>query len=69
MHPEHAQALFALSTSHEAWRELLHSYELGWGEAEAWLTAALAQALLQHVPERNHAALPAGKRARRQLPK
>ena len=36
--PERAQALLALSTSHEAWRELIDSYKLGWDDAEAWLT-------------------------------
>jgi len=46
--PERAQALFALSTTHEAWRELIHSYKLGWNEAEAWLTEALGRALLTH---------------------
>ena len=42
-----AQALFALSTSHEAWRELIHSYGLGWDQAEVWLRDALARALLK----------------------
>jgi AcrR family transcriptional regulator len=47
-HPERAQALLALSTSHEAWRELTHGYKLGWDEAEALVTDALARALLKH---------------------
>ena len=45
--PERAQALFALSTGHEAWRELIDSYGLGWDDAEAWLTEALGRALLE----------------------
>lgn len=45
-HPERAQALLALSTSHEAWRELIDSYKLSWDDAEALLTAALTRALL-----------------------
>jgi AcrR family transcriptional regulator len=44
--PEQAQALFALSTNHEAWRELIHGYELDWEPAEDWLVAALSRALL-----------------------
>ncbi len=44
--PAHAQALFALSTSHEAWRELIRGHQLEWQEAEAWLTNALSRALL-----------------------
>jgi hypothetical protein len=45
--PEHAAALFALSTSHEAWRELVRDYGLKWDQAEAWLTEALNRALLK----------------------
>jgi AcrR family transcriptional regulator len=48
--PGHAQALFALSTNHEAWRELVHGYRLKWQTAEDWLTDALARALLSHQP-------------------
>jgi AcrR family transcriptional regulator len=54
-HPERAQALLALSTSHEAWHELIHSYKLSWDEAEAWLTTALARALLKRPTQRNQA--------------
>jgi AcrR family transcriptional regulator len=41
-----AQALFALSTSHEAWRELIRGYQLDWDPAEGWLVDALSRALL-----------------------
>jgi AcrR family transcriptional regulator len=44
--PKHAQALFALSTNHEAWRELTESYHLGWDTAEDRLTDALTRSLL-----------------------
>ena len=44
--PERAQALFALSTNHEAWRELTRGYQLGWDPAEDWLVEALSRALL-----------------------
>ena len=44
--PDRAQALFALSTSHEAWRELTAGYRLDWDQAEAWLVEALSRALL-----------------------
>jgi AcrR family transcriptional regulator len=44
--PERAQALLALSTSHQAWFELIHGYELGWDPAEGWLVDALSRALL-----------------------
>jgi len=54
-HPERAQALLALSTSHEAWHELIHSYKLSWDEAEAWLTTALSRALLKRPTQRNQA--------------
>ena len=43
--PEQAQALLALSTSHEAWRELIGA-GLAWDQAEAWLTEALSRSLL-----------------------
>ncbi|MGZ6560542.1 MAG: TetR/AcrR family transcriptional regulator [Solirubrobacteraceae bacterium] len=65
VHPERAQALLALSTSHEAWRELTQSYKLGWDDAEAWLTDALARALLKHATQKNQAPLPARKQVRR----
>jgi AcrR family transcriptional regulator len=48
--PEYAHALFALSTSHEAWRELICGYRMQWGPAEAWLTEALSRALLSSQP-------------------
>jgi AcrR family transcriptional regulator len=44
--PERAQALFALSTNHEAWRELTRGHELDWAPAEDWLVDALSRALL-----------------------
>jgi TetR/AcrR family transcriptional regulator, regulator of cefoperazone and chloramphenicol sensitivity len=44
--PQSAQALFALSTNHEAWRELTHGYQLDWDRAENWLVEALSRALL-----------------------
>ena len=46
--PERAQALFALSTNHEAWRELTTGYQLDWDPAEDWLVDALSRALLAH---------------------
>jgi AcrR family transcriptional regulator len=53
--PERAQALFALSTNHEAWRELVSGYHLDWEPAEDWLTDALSRALLarQHKKTTN----------------
>jgi AcrR family transcriptional regulator len=45
--PERGQALLALSTSHEAWRELIDNSNLGWDQAETWLAEALARALLR----------------------
>jgi AcrR family transcriptional regulator len=53
--PERAAALIALSTTHEAWRELVEAYGLSWDDAEAWLDAALARALLKDPqrPRRN----------------
>jgi AcrR family transcriptional regulator len=47
---EHVQALFALSTSHEAWRELIEGYHMQWDEAEAWLTQALSRAVVAAPP-------------------
>src|SRR5436190_734643 len=44
--PKHAQALFALSTNHEAWRELTEGHHLGWDTAEARLIDALTRSLL-----------------------
>ena len=43
---ERAQALFALSTNHEAWRELISGYQLDWDSAEDWLVDALSRPLL-----------------------
>jgi AcrR family transcriptional regulator len=63
--PERAQALLALSTSHEAWRELIHSYKLDWDEAEAWLTQALTRALLKPAIHTKDAPLPPRKQNRR----
>ncbi|MBV9681366.1 MAG: TetR/AcrR family transcriptional regulator [Solirubrobacterales bacterium] len=48
--PEQAQALFALSTNHEAWRELITGYQFDWEQAEDWLLDALSRALL--APQR-----------------
>jgi AcrR family transcriptional regulator len=44
--PQRAQALLALSTNHEAWRELIRGYQLDWDPAEDRLVDALAHALL-----------------------
>ena len=44
--PARAQALLALSTNHEAWRELIRGYQLDWDPAEDWLVDALSRALL-----------------------
>ncbi len=60
-HPEHAQVLLALSTSHEAWRELTHSYKLSWDDAEAWLTDALA--LLKPATQKTKHLLPRGSKS------
>ena len=54
--PEQAQALFALSTNHEAWRELISGYQLDWDSAEGWLVDALSRALL--VRQRKQTAKP-----------
>ena len=45
--PESAAALVALSTTHEAWRELVDAHGLTWDDAEAWLAEALGRAVLQ----------------------
>lgn len=58
--PEQAQALLALSTSHEAWRELIRGHELDWDPAEDWLIDALSRAILTRPHKRNpHAHSPA----------
>jgi hypothetical protein len=44
--PNRAQALLALSTNHEAWRELTRAYDVDWDPAEDWLVDALSRALL-----------------------
>jgi hypothetical protein len=44
--PDRAAALIALSTTHEAWRELVDAHRLSWDDVEAWLEAALARALI-----------------------
>ena len=44
--PEQARALFALSTNHEAWRELVRGHRMRWQASEDWLTEALSRALL-----------------------
>ena len=51
--PDRAQALFALSTNHEAWRELIRGYQLDWDPAEDWLVAALSRALLARQHKKN----------------
>ena len=48
-----AQALVALSTNHEAWRELVRGYQLDWDPAEQWLVDALSRALLARQPKKN----------------
>jgi AcrR family transcriptional regulator len=48
--PERAAALIALSTTHEAWRELVEAHSLSWDDAEAWLADALGRALLTDGP-------------------
>jgi hypothetical protein len=48
--PDRAQALFALSTNHETWRELIRGYQLAWDPAEDWLVDALSRALLAGNP-------------------
>jgi AcrR family transcriptional regulator len=48
--PDRAAALIALSTTHEAWRELVDAHRLSWDDAEAWLDAALARALINDQP-------------------
>ena len=62
--PERAHALLALSTSHEAWRELIRGYELHWDPAEDWLVDALSRAILARPHKRNE---PAASRPRRRL--
>lgn len=63
--PDHAEALLTLSTTYEAWRELVHSYELGWDDAEAWLTESLARALLKPATQKEEAPLSGRKQDRR----
>ena len=46
---ERATALIAVSTTHEAWRELTNAHGLTWEDAEDWLTEALGRALLQQA--------------------
>ena len=48
--PERAQALFALSANHEAWRDLITGYQLEWDQAEDLLVDALSRAVL--APQR-----------------
>ncbi len=51
--PDRARALFALSTNHEAWRELVRGYQLDWDPAEDWLVDALSRALLARPHKKN----------------
>jgi AcrR family transcriptional regulator len=44
--PAPAAALIALSTTHEAWRELVEAHGLSWDEADACLGEALGRAVL-----------------------
>jgi AcrR family transcriptional regulator len=66
--PERATALIALSTTHEAWRELVDAYRLTWEAAETWLTEALARAVLKppRVASEADALRPAPKPRRKQ---
>ena len=48
--PERAAALIAIATTHEAWRELRHSYGLSWDDAEALLCDTLGRAMLTTNP-------------------
>jgi AcrR family transcriptional regulator len=47
---EHAAALIAITTTHQAWRELLDAYGLSWDAAETLLYDTLGQALLTTSP-------------------
>jgi AcrR family transcriptional regulator len=47
---EHAAALIALSTTYEAWTELIEAYRLSWDDAEQWLVEALGRAVVQPPP-------------------
>jgi AcrR family transcriptional regulator len=51
--PRGAQALLALSTNHEAWRELTRGHQLDWDPAEDWLVDALSRALLARQHKKN----------------
>lgn len=44
--PQRAASLIALSTTHEAWRELVEAHEIPWNAAESWLAEALGRAIL-----------------------
>ena len=48
--PEHAAALIAIATTHEAWRELRNAYRLSWADAEALLRDMLGRAVLTPAP-------------------
>ena len=43
---DRAIGLVALSTTNEAWRELIEAHNLSWDDADAWLAEALGRALL-----------------------
>jgi AcrR family transcriptional regulator len=47
---DHAAALIAITTTHEAWRELLDSYSLSWDNAETLLCDTLSHAVLRTSP-------------------
>ena len=47
---EQAAALIAITTTHQAWRELLDAYGLSWDAAETLLYDTLGQALLTNSP-------------------
>lgn len=46
--PHNAAAVLSASTTHDAWHELVQAHGLSWHDAEAALTDALTQALLDH---------------------
>jgi AcrR family transcriptional regulator len=46
--PERATAVLSMMTSPATWRQLTQNAGWTFGEAEAWLTASLAQLLLEH---------------------
>ena len=47
---EQAAALIAITTTHQAWHELLDAYGLSWDAAETLLCDTLGQAVLEQAP-------------------